>query len=122
LLLGLLPKAEQLALLRGSLGLIQPTRFEGGPGGGSVREAMALGTRILISDIPVNREIPSDLGWLRYFPPGDADRLAVLMADLTTAGDVRPANGDLLRVGRERMRGLSQVLHGAIDLAAGRKL
>jgi glycosyltransferase involved in cell wall biosynthesis len=121
-LLGMLPKAEQIALLRGSLGLIQPTQFEGGPGGGSVREAKALGIPILVSDIPVNREIPVDRGWLSYFPPGNSQRLAVLMNELTMISDTHPAKDYLLYRGQRRMQALSKALRGVIELASGRKL
>lgn len=39
------------------MGLIQPSLFEGGPGGFSVYEAIAMGKPILVSDIKVNKEI-----------------------------------------------------------------
>jgi glycosyltransferase involved in cell wall biosynthesis len=116
-LVGVLPKAEQLALLRGTLGLIQPTGFEGGPGGGAVRDAMSLGTPILVSEIPVNREIPLGYGRLSYFPLGNSERLAALMAELTAIGDSRPTKDHLLRRGRRRRQALSRALRRAIDLA-----
>lgn len=54
---GAIEKDEQLTLLKNSKSLIQPTLFEGGPGGGSSYDAIALGVPIIISDIPVNKEI-----------------------------------------------------------------
>lgn len=56
-LLGFLPKDDQIAIMNRAAGLIQPTWFEGGPGGGAVYNALCLGITCLVSDIPVNREI-----------------------------------------------------------------
>src|SRR5262249_55024043 len=55
--LGLLPKLDQIGLMRAAVAVIQPTLFEGGPGGGAVYDAVALGKRVVLSDIPINREI-----------------------------------------------------------------
>jgi hypothetical protein len=54
---GAIEKEEQLILLKNSKSLIQPTLFEGGPGGGSSYDAIALDVPIIISDIQVNKEI-----------------------------------------------------------------
>jgi len=56
-LLGLVPKSDQIALLRGSISLVQPTLYEGGPGGGAAYNAVALGIPVIASDIPVNLEM-----------------------------------------------------------------
>ena len=57
LFLGLIPKFDQINLLFNSIALVQPTLFEGGPGGGSTYEAISLGKKVLLSDIDVNLEI-----------------------------------------------------------------
>lgn len=54
---GHVPKNEQLAMLRESIALIQPTLFEGGPGGGATYNAISMGVPCILSDIPINREI-----------------------------------------------------------------
>jgi glycosyltransferase involved in cell wall biosynthesis len=54
---GRLNKQDQLSLLNSSKALIQPTLFEGGPGGGSVYDAIALNKPVIISNIDVNKEI-----------------------------------------------------------------
>lgn len=77
-LLGHIPKADQLGLMRRAVSVIQPSLFEGGPGGGSVYDAHALGVRCIVSDIPVNREIPPDPA-ISYFEPRNAASLARLM-------------------------------------------
>jgi glycosyltransferase involved in cell wall biosynthesis len=78
--LGVVPKGDQLAIMRGSLGLVQPTLFEGGPGGGAVYDAVSTGTPSIVSDIPVNREI--DIGVVRFFVAGSAEDLASKMIDM----------------------------------------
>ena len=57
LLLGHIPKFDQISIMKGCIAVIQPTLFEGGPGGGSVYDAVALGVQSIVSDIPVNKEI-----------------------------------------------------------------
>ena len=57
LLLGHIPKFDQICIMKGCIAVIQPTLFEGGPGGGSVYDAVALGVPSIVSDIPVNKEI-----------------------------------------------------------------
>lgn len=79
-ILGLVPKLDQIHLLRSSIALIQPTFFEGGPGGGSVYDAVSVGCSCIISDIAVNRELASE-SLVTYFKVGDANDLANVMRD-----------------------------------------
>jgi glycosyltransferase involved in cell wall biosynthesis len=74
--LGVLPREEQLALLRASEAVIQPSRFEGR--GAIGEEATLLGTQLLCSDLPVHRElnIPGAL----FFSVDGVEELAELMA------------------------------------------
>lgn len=111
--LGLIPKLDQVSLIKRALAMIQPTLFEGGPGGGAVYNAIALATPALVSDIPVNREITC--GDVRYFPPGDAGVLAALM--LAQTPTVRPSNTDLLVRSHFRRRGLGEALFEIIEQA-----
>ena len=71
-ILGLIPKRDQIELLKHSCALIQPTLFEGGPGGGAVYEAFSLRVPAIVSDIPINRELPADD--LHHFFPGGRRR------------------------------------------------
>ena len=75
--LGHIPKRDQIELLKHAVALVQPTLFEGGPGGGATYEAVALGQRVLLTNLPVNREV--DDGDVRFFPPSDHVALAKLM-------------------------------------------
>ena len=56
-ILNVIPKNDQINLIRSSLGLIQPTLYEGGPGGFSVYESISIGKKVIISNIPINKEI-----------------------------------------------------------------
>lgn len=77
-ILGMVPKADQIALLKGSIALIQPTLFEGGPGGGAVFDAVSLGVCCLVSDIAVNRELAEP--GISFFPAGNVSALAALLS------------------------------------------
>ncbi|WP_198937868.1 glycosyltransferase [Pelomonas sp. KK5] len=113
--LGLIPKPDQLALIRGAVALIQPTLFEGGPGGGAVYDAIALGQRAIASDIPVNTEIDDSL--VSFFRTGNADSLADAMlaawAD-HAARECPPPPEELIARGVERRRACGDVLLQAV--------
>lgn len=53
-ILGLLPRAEQMALMRGAVAVLQPSRFEGWST--IIEDAKSLGKAVLASDIAVHRE------------------------------------------------------------------
>ncbi|MBP2626006.1 MAG: glycosyl transferase group 1 [Firmicutes bacterium] len=73
-ILGYIPKWEQLHIMRNAAALLQPTLFEGAPGGAAAREALLLNVPVILSDIPVNKElIDSDV---IFFKAGCAEDLA----------------------------------------------
>ncbi len=76
-ILGFLPKNEQLQILKQSVALVQPTLFEGGPGGFAVYESVAFGIPSIVSDISVNQELDDET--VRFFKTGDAEDLAQKM-------------------------------------------
>ncbi|MEI3801763.1 MULTISPECIES: glycosyltransferase [unclassified Chitinophaga] len=59
--LGYISKPDQIQLLLHSVALIQPTLFEGGPGGGATYDAIAFSKPAIISDIDINKEINDPL-------------------------------------------------------------
>lgn len=117
-ILGHLAKRDQIEIMKGALAVIQPTLFEGGPGGGAVYDAVSLGVPALLSDIPVNRELDG-LGLLvEFFAPHDAAALSGLMLErLRGPEPARKDRATLLALGRERRRAVGRVL--AETLAAG---
>lgn len=72
IVLGWVPHAHILHLMRQALAVLQPSRFEGWST--TVEEAKSLGKAILLSDIAVHREQAPPAA--RYFHPDDADALA----------------------------------------------
>ncbi|OBJ90631.1 glycosyltransferase family 4 protein [Mycobacterium asiaticum] len=110
IILGRIPKPDQIALLRGSVALIQPTMFEGGPGGGAVYDAVALGVPCIVSDIPVNLEI--DEPGVRYFKSQDSTSLVEAIASSYAEFDalVPPHPAELLARGHKRRNRCGNVL------------
>lgn len=99
--LGLIPKRDQLALLRGCSILLQPTLFEGGPGGGSVYEAIGLGVPAIVSDIEINREI--NTGRIRFFRAGVPADLAKEATHMLEMSPPRPPMEELLANSESRL-------------------
>ena len=115
-ILGLIPKLDQIALLRGAIAVIQPTAFEGGPGGGSVFDAVALGVQSIVSDLPVNREIEEHV--TAFFPLDDIDALAAAMGRVADLPRAEPIGSDILiRRGDERRAAMGRALWDAADHA-----
>ncbi|OYU95051.1 MAG: hypothetical protein CFE21_12140 [Bacteroidetes bacterium B1(2017)] len=77
---GYISKQEQKRLMYNAKAVIQPTLFEGGPGGGAVYEALGMGIPVVLSDIPVNREIENNL--IVFFESLSAVDLANKMNDV----------------------------------------
>ena len=76
-ILGLVPKEDQLQLIRAAIAVIQPSFFEGWST--IVEESHALGADMILSDLPVHREQshPSAV----FFDPTDAGQLGEAMAE-----------------------------------------
>jgi glycosyltransferase involved in cell wall biosynthesis len=93
-ILGVVPYADLLGLMRGAIALINPSRFEGWST--TVEEAKSLNKRILLSDIPVHREQAPARG--NYFAPDDAaglaDAIAAVLADSADLGTPDAMAGD----------------------------
>jgi glycosyltransferase involved in cell wall biosynthesis len=81
--LGVVPYPHVAALVRESVALINPSRFEGWST--TVEEARSVGTRVLLSSIPVHREQNPPGG--EFFDPADAEGLAALMWEAWTRAD-----------------------------------
>jgi glycosyltransferase involved in cell wall biosynthesis len=75
--LGHISKEHQISLMKNAQAVIQPTLYEGGPGGGSTYDAIALGVRVIVSNIPINLEV--NCGDVTFFHAGDSIDLAKAM-------------------------------------------
>lgn len=118
--LGLVPKSDQLALMRGSMALIQPTLYEGGPGGGSVYDAVGLGVPVLLSDIPINREV--DVGKLVFFQARNPNSLLEAMQLIDPDHGNRPNQSELLRAANSSLERLGNSIFDFLDSLATRIL
>lgn len=74
-ILGLIPREDQLALLRNSLAVIQPSKFEGWST--IIEDAKTLSHQIICSNLPVHIEQLGNNGF--YFDPDSKDELVKLM-------------------------------------------
>ena len=114
-ILGMIPKNEQIALMKGAIGLIQPTLFEGGPGGGAAYDAVSLGVPAIISDIPVNLEIIGE-ELVSFFRSRDPMSLVGEMQNcFKYSTQNKPGFDRLIEKGRVRRTRCGNVLLEAID-------
>ncbi|MCH9609725.1 MAG: hypothetical protein S4CHLAM45_01150 [Chlamydiales bacterium] len=112
-LLGHIPKRDQIELMKYSIGVVQPTRFEGGPGGGMLYNAVALGVPAIVSDIPVNQEISKSHA--HFFKVGDSEDLLAKMRGLLKEERHLPSKEILLKNHRENTARLGSVLLEIIE-------
>jgi glycosyltransferase involved in cell wall biosynthesis len=83
-LLGYISKQEQVLLMQKAIAVLQPTLFEGGPGGGVVYEALARNKYVVLSDIPVNQEIEDER--CVFFEAGNPKDLAQKLVQTVNKG------------------------------------
>ncbi len=115
-ILGMVPKLDQIALIRGAIAMIQPTLFEGGPGGGAVYDAVSMGTPSIVSDLPVNRELNEPT--VTYFEAANVESLAAKMdAAIAHGAAVRATSAALFQEGHARRVQCGRRLLEAIDFA-----
>jgi glycosyltransferase involved in cell wall biosynthesis len=116
-ILGHIPKEDQISLMKNALGVVQPTLFEGGPGGGSASEAISLGVPVIASDIPINREM--NCGKVTFFSAGNSSKLADVMLERGHDPYLRQDNASLLSEGMVRRkkagRALKDIFNQAIE-------
>jgi alpha-1,3-rhamnosyl/mannosyltransferase len=111
---GLIPRRDVLAIVRGSVAMIYPSRYEGF--GLPIIEAMSLGAPVLAADATSLPEVAGGAG--RLLPPGDIDAWASAMIDLLADGAERER---LSAAGRERAAGYTWARTAAATLAAYRE-
>jgi glycosyltransferase involved in cell wall biosynthesis len=112
---GYIERSRQQALLYGAVALLQPTLFEGGPGGGAASDAIALGVPCVLSDIAVNRELSDPLAL--FFRVGDPASLALAMEEVIQRPSGRPTTARLLENSRNRARILGETLRALAEKA-----
>ena len=108
-------KKAQIALVKNARALIQPTLFEGGPGGGSCRDAIAVDTQIFASDIEINKEI--NCGEVKYFEVLNPESLSSLMIKSDGATIKKKNINILINEGENRKIECGKFLLNIIDEA-----
>jgi glycosyltransferase involved in cell wall biosynthesis len=115
-ILGHIPKLDQIALLKNSIAVIQPTLFEGGPGGGASYDAISLGKPLIVSDIPVNQEIDKDVR-VFFFEAKNVKSLAEKMNEVANNNFTTLTNEELYSRGLSRKKACGEVLLDVIKQA-----
>lgn len=101
-ILGMLPRIEQIQLIRGCSAVIQPSLFEGWST--VVEDCRTLGKDLLLSDLRVHRE--QDVPGSRFWNPKDSRELAVLIEETLE----RPAGYSEKRETEARMKAENMAL------------
>lgn len=112
-ILGYVEKQFQLQLMLNSLAVIQPTLFEGGPGGGSIYEAVAYGMPAIVSNIPINNELNEEN--LLFFDAGNENDLALKMQQILSFEKL--SYNDISKNAELNQNKLGEALHKAIVMA-----
>jgi glycosyltransferase involved in cell wall biosynthesis len=98
-ILGYIPKNDQLQILKNCVAIIQPTLFEGGPGGGAVYESVAYGIPSIVSDIPVNKELDDET--VSFFKTGSPEDLSDKMTAIFYKERLKYSTEDLVKKNKE---------------------
>ncbi len=110
---GLIPREDVLAIVRGAVAMVYPSRYEGF--GLPALEAMSLGAPVLAADATSLPELVGDAGML--LPPGDADAWARAMTAMLGDEDERRR---MSGAGRARVAGLTWEATADASMAAYR--
>lgn len=111
--LGFLPKLEQIEIMKGSQAVIQSTIFEGGPGGGSVWDAVSLGVPAIISSIQTNLEIKDDN--VTFFKAKDPIDLCEKMQEILSKPKKSIEKEILIKMSDDNRSRLGQLLISLIN-------
>lgn len=106
--LGYIPKLDQIKIMSNAIAVVQPTLFEGGPGGGATYNAISIGKRVILSDIPVNLEVDSELAVL--FRSEVVDDLSDKMRQILSQKEPLIERNELLMRGAEHRQRLGDFM------------
>jgi len=116
--LGVVSHAEVMAIIRASIGLLNPSLFEGWST--TVEEAKAVGVPLLLSDLPVHREQAT--GTARFFEPNSVADLADALEEVWRVWPAGPRPGAEARAAldaRSRREAFGQAVEAVLSEAAG---
>lgn len=114
--LGFIAKEDQMEVMKNSIAVLQPTLFEGGPGGGAVWNAASLGKPAIVSDIPVNLELrgKENMFFFKANDPRDLAEKMMLLLDNKLAVR-RFSREELMRNSMKNLEALSTSISGMIN-------
>lgn len=113
-ILGYIPKIDQLQILKNCIAIIQPTLFEGGPGGGAVYESVAYGIPSIVSDIPVNKELDDET--VSFFKAGSSKDLVDKMIEVFYKEKYQYSVEDLVKKNNESLLKMGDQILNAIEI------
>ena len=116
LFLGFIPKEDQIQIMKKSIAVIQPTRFEGNPGGGVGYNAVAIKKSLILSDIPVNQELHDEC--VTLFKVGDAEDLSNKMINALEKESETFSDEELNKFGEAREKALVDAIVNVLEYAA----
>lgn len=93
--LGIIPKKDQIELMKRAISVVQPSQFEGDCSG-QIIDAITIGQRAICSDIAPLKEVKNE-GNIEYFKLDDVDELADKMEQYINTPYQRPSYDDLLK-------------------------
>ena len=113
-ILGYIPKIDQLQILKNCIAIIQPTLFEGGPGGGAVYESVAYGIPSIVSDIPVNKELDDET--VSFFKTGSSKDLADKMVEVFYKEKYQYSIEELVKKNKKSLLKMGDQILNAIEI------
>lgn len=108
-MLGLIPKKDQIELMKNAISVIQPSEFEGDCSG-QIIDAITIGQRVIASDIDVIKEV-SFYENIVYFKLNNIDELAERMMTLINTPYTRPSYEELIKKEEDYSNAFSNVIY-----------
>lgn len=118
-ILGVIPREDQLNLLSNSKAVIQPTLYEGGPGGFSSYEAIACQKNLILSNIPINKEI--NYKKALFFNPRSSKDLLLKLNLIVAKKKLKENKKKIMKFSNSNRKKLGKLLFKFIDQALNDK-
>ncbi len=93
--LGVIPKKDQIELMKNAISVVQPSEFEGDCSG-QIIDAITIGQRVIASDLDVIKEV-SFYENIKFFKLNDVDDLVTGLIDYINMPYKRPIYDDLIK-------------------------
>lgn len=111
--LGVIPKKDQIELMKNAISVIQPSEFEGDCSG-QIIDAITIGQRAIASDLPVIKEV-SFYENLCFFKLNDIGDLSERMIEYINTPFNRPSFEELVKKEEAYRKAFSEAIYNVID-------